>query len=300
MFCHSVLPTLRKHYLVDHTDPQQLEAYKRKCKALASNLELPEWQWPQITLPFFVLMDWDPRHTWVRQVLATPRVTERHLETFCHEALTTALGKDQTSLPGADGADNVRNAQNRGGISGTLTRNRQLQQSLGDQRATYREQHGYDCELYAAWQQALMQPSVWATVTPQQFMPLCKVAPDVHCPPEHMVGTVKLTVREDLLSGDLTNRALWKGVTYQGMLNEAVNTRGNGDLGKYHISRSVEKQPLVCKILGAEEGEEVELCWVFGKKKMEARKNKQRASKRKVSHTVKGTAGRWIKDSKWT
>lgn len=300
MFCHSVLPTLQKHYIEDHTDAKQKEAYEAKCKALAAKLKLPEADWPLITMPFFISMDWDTRHTWVRQVLATPRQTERQLEIFYREALDTAIGSSQNAAAAPVGDAGVRDADNRGGISAHMTRNRQLQDTRNAHRATYRQQHGHDCELYAAWERALMLPSTWGTLIPQQFMPLYKISPDMHCPPEHMVGTIKLDVREALLAMDLTQASLWRGQTYQELLVKAVEVRGNGVAGRYHISRSVEKQPLICQILAAEEDEELELQWVFGKKKMDNRKNKGKASRRKTVHTVKGTAGRWIKDSKWT
>ena len=300
MFCHSVLPTLQKHYLEDAGNQEQVKAYERKCKKLAAQLKLEKCDWPLITMPFFISMDWDSRHTWVRQVLATPRQTEVQLETLYREALLAACGEPDAAPVATAGQAGVRDADNRGGISAAVTRNRHLQDARDKQRATYRAHHGRDCELYAAWDWALKRPSVWGTLIPRQFMPLYKISPDMHCPVEHMVGTIKLNVREALLATDLTLSALWQGVTYQKMLVNAVESRGNGDNGRYHISRSIEKQKLICQILAAAEDEELELQYVFGKKKMLNRVNKEKASKRKVVHLVKGTAGRWIKDSKWT
>lgn len=300
IFCHSVLPTLQKHYIQDPTNAKQKEAYAAKCKALAAKLKLPEADWPRITMPFFVSLDWDTRHTWVRQVLATPRQTERQLETFYREALETATGGPQSAAAAPAVDSGVRDADNRGGMSAHMTRNKQLQDTRNAQRADFKQQYGYDCELYAAWERALMLPSTWGTLIPQQFMPLYKICPDIHSPVEHMVGTIKLHVREALLAMDLTQAALWRGLTYQELLVQAVQVRGNGEAGRYHISRSVEKQPLICQILAAEEDETLELQYTFGKKKMDKRKNKAKSSKRKTVHEVKGTAGRWIKDSKWT
>jgi len=307
MFCHSVVPTLRSFYIKDRKNPGHVKHYMAKCKKVAEQVQLQPWQWPLVTLPFFMSMDWDTRHTWVRQVLACPRVQQEDVYTVT-EAARQELTQGQLRGPAPDAAsmaaDNVRDAHNRGGFSGQLARNAVRQGHLEELRQAFRDEHGHDAELKALWDKALEDPTIWSTVLFHQFMPLSKVAPDEHCPPEHGVGTCKSGVRAKLLKCDFDDRLLWKGKTYQDMLQEVVKDKLNGEAGQHHISKSVQKQPLICKILAAEEGEDVVLHYKFGQKRADKRASKKRSRPGRASgtevHTVKGTAGRWIRDSKWT
>lgn len=305
MFCHSVIPTLRSHYLRQATtDREQTEGeikeYEKKCKDLAVKLQMKPHEWPLVTLPFFVSMDWDSRHTWVRSVLAVPRVRAPRMQTATDEALEAALpGYSQEAESQANAraaADTRRDASNRGGFSAAMVRQAAVAPTRQQQLDAYIEQHGVDPRLYYLWRMALVQPELWATMIPLQFMPLSKVSPDIHCVVEHMVGTVKNAVRMHLMQDDLQNKALWLGQTYQHSLVQAVNARGRGQKGVKHISGSVRKQPLVCEILAADEGEELELRYVFG----EASTGQRNSKGRKELHKVKGTAGEWIRLNKWT
>lgn len=143
------------------------------------------------------------------------------------------------------------------------------------------------------WLLALEQHG-WVCLLPQQFMPLSENSGDLHCPPEHMVGTTKHTVREHLLDMELSDPALWKGLTYQDLIDQVVHERGNGERGLKHIRRSVEKWPHVAAILAAEKTETLQLRYTFG----DGGSN-ERGGKREV-HEVQGTAGEWIPDTKWT
>jgi hypothetical protein len=153
----------------------------------------------------------------------------------------------------------------------------------------YTVQNGVDLWLLTQWKESIMMPE-FCCLLPQQFMPLSKVSPDLHNCAEHMVGTLKSDVRRQLLDSDLNNPELWKGRAYQAMLLDAVRERGNGPSGLNHVRRSVEKWPCTCAILAADEDEEVTLHYIFGK----PGPNKQSV------HVVKGTAGQWIRISKWT
>ncbi|MGV0990573.1 hypothetical protein [Limnohabitans sp.] len=306
MFCHSVVPKLRSFYLKDPNNKTQVKAYKTKCKEFAKKLQLPEWQWPLVTLPFFISMDWDSRHTWVRQVLACPRATDDAVGDVTRKARNRDFA--QLPHPVLDPADmqrdGLRDAANRGGLGPMLSRARANAMTLDQQRDDFRTKHKYDSELMALWEMAIDDPAVWATLIFHNFMPLSKVSPDMHCPPEHGVGTCKIGVRTKLSECDFEDRQLWKGATYQEMLVEVVKTKMNGEVGLHQIRRSVQKQPLICKILAAEQGEDVVLHYKFGLKRFQQRGKKETSRPNRQEspdvHVVKGTAGRWIKDSKWT
>ena len=128
---------------------------------------------------------------------------------------------------------------------------------------------------------------------PQQFMPLAKVTPDVHCVVEHMVNTLKLAVKQRALL-QLHSDVLFRASAWQEWLLEAVQERGNGAAGRKHISRSIEKQKCVCKILCTPAGESVTLHYVFGDG------GANPTGRKCTTWVVKGTGGGWILDSKWT
>lgn len=305
MFCHSVVPKLRSYYLKDPTSAHQVKAYKRKCQAFAAKLQLPKWQWPLVTLPFFISMDWDTRHTWVRQVLACPRAQDSDIGAVTQQARNANFTLPHPNHnPAEMHEQRERTASDRGGFSTVMTRHGANQSTLDQQRKLYRTAHGYDCELMALFDKAILEPEVWATLIFHQFMPLSKVSPDMHCPPEHAVGTCKVGVRVKLMECNFDDKELWKGLTYQTMLLDVIKEKLNGKPGLYQISRSVQKQPLICKILAAEQGEEVTLKYRFGQKRYEQRGTKKTSRPSRAGpadvHVVKGTGGRWIKDSKWT
>lgn len=302
MFCFEVLPTLQRHFLPENPTPAQVNAFKKLCKAHAKKLGLRPEQWPLVTLPCFISLDWDPRHTWLRKVLAVPRITGARLRATRNEALDAALqgsSQAQAAANVAAAAGTARDAAQRGGFSNALKRQReQVEPDLKERLAAYIEKHKVDPELLALWEMALVKPELWITLIPHQFMPLSKVSPDMHCVVEHMVGTIKRTVKKDLLEGDLYSKDLWKGRTYQVALKTAVEEKGCGTDGLLHIEGSVGKQPLICEILAAEEDEELTLKYVFGKKHAGGA-GIRKGKKRKTSHKVFGTAGHWIRMSKW-
>lgn len=127
---------------------------------------------------------------------------------------------------------------------------------------------------------------------PQQIMPLPKVTPDIHCPVEHMVNTIKTKVyarvREHLFGEDMM-----KGVTYQRWVNDVIEKHCNGEPGRKHVRRSVEKQFWICKIVAAAPGAMVQVQWIFG----DGGENK--SGRKKTAHSVRGTGGHWIQDPRW-
>jgi hypothetical protein len=74
---------------------------------------------------------------------------------------------------------------------------------------------------------------------PVQWMPLPKVAPDMHIPVERMVRTVKADVQRRLHAYDLNIQKLWKGTVYQQFIEDAVNDKSNDSHGLDHIKCSI-------------------------------------------------------------
>lgn len=71
-----------------------------------------------------------------------------------------------------------------------------------------------------------------------------------------MVDTVKREFNKSARVCDLSPR-LWKGKTYQELINDAVARRGHGDAGKAHTGGSVKKRVTIFRNLAAEKGEMV-------------------------------------------
>lgn len=288
MFSTVVLPTLREHY-IDRDDPEWEVSFQQQCKQVCSQLGLPQHCWPYITVPAFFSIDHDPRHAWVRQLLSQPRVPvtellvmQRHTyeDVFSDAIMPQELNSRRVSR-GVDVTQLFTNTP----WANECRRQVQLDQLLEQ----YRQEHGRDLWHWAKWQAALYLPE-FITLIPWQYMPLCKVAPDIHMPVEHMVFTIKHHVQDEIVNTDLNDQRLWSGAFYQDLVCKAVAKHGNGEAGQHHIAGSVRKQPVACQILAAEKGHELKVKYVFGE---------DTGCKQRV-HRVKGTAGSWIPDTKWT
>ena len=298
MFTHAILPTLRSHYY-DPTKPGMgWEAYEQKCKAFAEKIKLPNKDAHRVTLPCFISIDWDTRHTWVRQYIAMPGRSADALAAFDDQTFIIHGLPNNTATPASappPAAFNLFDALEPAERLLQLSHVSRLQQAenIVSERTRYRDEFfartACDMILAARWKPSLSNNN-FITVLAQQFMPLSKISPDIHSPAEHMVGTIKNTVKALLLACDFGDVELWKGRTYQRFINEAVATRGNGNAGQHHIGKSVQKQEIICKILATDEGKAFPVHYVFGK---------PGEKKRKV-HTVHGTAGGWIKATGWT
>lgn len=287
MFSAVVVPTLREHY-IDRAQPNWQADFVQQCKHVCSQLGLPQHQWARITLPAFVSIDHDPRHGHLRQLLSLPRVPAAELRTTQRHTYEDVLGV--TTPQELDSRQLGRAVDLTQLVPGSpLATQLQRQQQLDLALANYQAQHGCELWHYTKFQLALYRPE-FITLIPQQFMPLCKVAPDIHCPVEHMVRTIKNEVQEQILATDLNDQRLWTGGYYQELIMKAVAKHGSGDQGRHHIAGSVRKQPVVCQILAAEQGEELKVRYVFGE---------DTGCKKRV-HRVVGTAGGWITDTRWT
>jgi len=284
MFDCIVIPTLRKHY-----EPEKRHRFKRRCKEFARRLGLPAEEWPRVTFPAPLSFDNDKRHPHVRKTMLTPRHTHPELEEMREDAIRNGLHLESASKRRRDEGCASQADRIRGVGSGV-----RQQVLINEALACYKSQHKVDFWEQHKWDLAREQPEGMVCLLPEQYMPLCENTGDLHCPAEHMVGTVKRDVREHLLRMDLNDPALWKGRTYQQLIEQAVERRGNGAAGQKHIGRSVEKWRHVAAILAADKSETLQLRYTFG----DGGANPH-GGKREV-HAVKGTAGEWIRDTRWT
>lgn len=295
MFTYDVLPTLQKHYYDEHDPELGWEQYQQQCTEFAKKIGLPPEERYKITIPCFISLDWAATHTWVRQFIAMAGRSGDALAEVRDEILTLHVGRPSSTLNRPEkkptGAANLRDLLPK--ADRDLARSLQGHEQVNDSREHYRRRFirdcGYDPVQKALCDKARSDPA-FITIIPEQIMPLSKVSPDIHSPVEHMVGTIKRYVKREVLEADLNDSELWKGRTYQKYVNDAVSLRGNGEDGRKHISKSVEKQKIICQILAEKAGTKFMVDYVFGGP----------GQKKQKRHEVEGTAGAWIRSTKWT
>lgn len=331
-----VLPVLRQA----HMDDPAHGSFDADCLAFARELGLDEEHRHLVQLPAWVSLDNATIHPWGRKLLCRPRapaadidahVRERYAEKFGSFHGLQSFTLEQcaepraprppatSKRPGASGfvPDHVHGAD-RAAVRKTLQGDAQerFRQAMAEYEAEHRvwiaqkhacervfrqlEQH--DQQPQQAEQLSWMQQTLRdfanqrkdaRVLLPQQFMPLVRVTPDIHMAVEHMVRTLKFAVKQQALL-HMHSDMLFYARTWQGWLEEAVEERGNGERGRKHIKRSVEKQEWVCRILRASEDDIVIVRYVFGDGGANDKGRKTEVWR------VRGTAGGWILDSKWT
>lgn len=293
MFAYQIIPTIRSHYYDPSKPGMDAAAYERKCRAFAARIGLRPDQWAQVTLPCFISLDWDTRHTFVRQTLAAPRLSAEALAAF---DLSRCVNVIPAAAPGAAApplvlapAPPAANLMDRLAPDETRAHDHQaelLRRQLHDDALrrnllvqAWNNLNQDDLRVRLRWT-ASLEDVRFIIVLERMYMPLSKISPDIHSPVEHMVGTIKREVKKAARACDFSPR-LWKGKTYQEFINDAVARRGNGESGKAHIGGSVKKQVTICRILAAEKGEMVMIDHVPGRRTAS-------------QYQVPGTGGGWI------
>ena len=226
-------------------------------------------------------MDWDTRHTWVREVIGLPRLKSEEIEANDRADLSSELAKvGLRELPRShdrqqSGAVNLACAAE----MAANARERRLHEAKEEAIWRYIHKYGAHPLHYARWKRALSDPR-YITIIPMQIMPLSKISPDIHMVVEHMVGTLKRYIYSLIFEADFSFDELKVARTYQALIEKAVRVKGNGQAGRRHILRSAQKQPELCKVLAADAGTDVQVNYRFG-------------NSRRTVHTVKGTGGHW-------
>lgn len=297
----AILPSIKKFY--------EGPDFLAKCKQVAADLGLPAREWPRVQLPCTLSLDWATIHPHGRKSCVAPRLPSAELKRIKTEAIKEQFELEfPPDLPAHEQPTRNPTDLRAAGLRDHLTPEEQavqdhekqlrlnafkrdqevqkVQQKLDAALQKYEEEHKEDWWLRQLWDLSTWHPACLC-VLPEQWMPLAKVSGDLHSPVEHMVGTVKHEVHEMMLDMDLNSPDLKLGRTYQDMILKAVAERGNGERGSKHIQGSVRKLPCICKILAAEKGQIVTLHYEF-------------SDLRAKVHRVPGTAGAWIRDTKWT
>ena len=287
MFSVKVLPTLRQQYYTRGSDA----AFKRCCIAFARKVGLPRELWPMVTVPCFMSLDNDTRHTWLRQVIALPRLPADVLDRHDREFLLAQLeqfGLRARELPVSLDGDHVDAFdlmcdEDRRRAAAQPKLHKQYDEAI----ERYVEKYSVHPLWLGRWYRSLTDDR-YLVMIPMQLMPLSPVSPDIHSPVEHMVGTLKTGLYELIFefAGQFDFSHLKRGATYQKMIDTVVREHGNGKEAKQHIRRSVQKQPQICKVLAADAGTPVTVQLRVGD------------SERHTDHVVSGTGGQWAKHYK--
>jgi hypothetical protein len=242
MLSFAIIPERLKHY----KDDSDNKVFENHCRQHAVELGMAASEWPKITFPAFISMDWATVHPWPRCVVSVARGPPKDLNSAVNQKISVM----KELLP--------RKAARTAPQPSVLgTQDLRACRHEIDTRDAYETKYGHAIADKVQWELALERPELWACVLPQQWMPLAKVSPDIHSPVEHMVRTVKADVKRQLHAYDFNSPDLWKGPVYQQFIRNAVQTKGRGSYGLSHIKGSVAKWPKVCQILAAEPGEEL-------------------------------------------
>ena len=302
MFDLRVWPKLLECYKLpadQFTEAQIRENYDQQCKQFAKQIGRP---WAEVHYPFFVSMDNCKKHPWLRKLMLEPRVSGGALQRVM-QILAERMRKQRDSITYTQANLIALDIATRKGfvehadvvVAGQIAEARaargEYEPLFSQWLADWQRKHG------CTYEQSMMRDLAWQapefrTICPEQFMPLVECTPDIHAPVEHMVRTLKENTKERMLT---VHTSLWIGLTYQQILNELVQTKGNGAYGQHHIAGSVRKQPLTCQILAAEVDQIVVLHHVFGGERAPGKKD----SRTREWH-VHGTAGGYIGIRKWT
>ena len=301
MFKFAILPTLRRHYYKPGT-PGPAEPFRTQCQTFAAEAVLPAAERHRVTFPAYISVDWDTRHTWMRQFLAMPggslaAMTACDDDTFAHHLPASTSTRRAAPAADAPAAENLLLSLSQEGRDVHVRKMARLhhQTQVNTTREEYRRNFLADAKVDIVHRGRLeksLNNHAFITILAQQVMPLSKISPDIHSPVEHMVGTIKRFVTARLVEGNLSDASLRHGRTYQQLIDEAVLQKGSGDAGQHHVRKSVQKQEIICRILAAETGETFDVDYEFAERKP--------GDKKQTRHTVRGTAGQWIRNRKWT
>lgn len=240
------------------------------CKAYAESIGLPHL-WPVIYYPFPDSLDNDSRHAYPRRALLQPRLSEQQAEALEAEllaaerrAIIQEVANDLVTRLRAGGAPLTASFAARAIEIGHLVEastqpERQLALQRIEQRAgmSFRRYH----------MRRLMKDRPWLRILlPHQFMPLCKVAAEIHMTIEHRVDDVKGDLSGELwqlLCNVVQQEVLFDARRYQEMVLRAVEQRSNA-AGKNAILGSIRKQRQCVRALAAPSDECVML-WKISK-----------------------------------
>ena len=306
MFDLRVWPELLKADMLPASDFSAAEIkanYVARCKDFAKEIGRP---WTEVHYPFFISMDNCKKHPWLRRLMLRPRVSHSvlaHVRDFARRqvqllrdevALERMVSIERDSMTRSHtpiGPVDEWASMTARTVAGQQQQRGELEQQVNVKLAEFEAKHGCTLEQ-SVWRELAWLKPWFRTISPEQFMPLVECTPDIHCPVEHMVRTLKHFVRMSMW-GEQSD-GWWRAVTYQQYLEQAVREKGNGAAGVRHIAGSVRKQPFVCGILAEIEYNYLKIEYTFGGPATNA--NRPRCS----TWYVRARAGDYISETRWT
>jgi hypothetical protein len=267
----AILPTLDSHY----ADNPILHS-KEMARLLArGGLKVP---WHQVHHPYFVVLDNDKRHPLGQSMLTAQRksvcvsqaaLKARAWDLLCRGLPTRELANCRERLEKSEAEFQIEMAE-----------------------FVFRSMYGAFPLECASHEFGRLIPGC-SILWPQQVQPLSSKTPELNMPAEHFVRTVKIRVRKLIEECDWGDDKLLFAVTYQRHLRSLEAGDLNG-VGKGQIARSVEKMPWAARILAAPEDDIVYCHYTFGNG------GANLSGRKKTVHGVKGRAGKWMLDSRWS
>lgn len=290
---HRLIPDLQKLYIKDNG----AEGYQKMCQELARKLQLPKERWHMVQIPVTLSFDNATIHPWAIQNIMAPRLSQDELqqrreELFLNifegiqlpEQVEPPLGPNPNKRPAAESANLSDLAAHQQNLA-KLRQQRLLHDRLNARIQQYIQQNGCDPWLQYMYHQAQHEVGVM-TIIPEQVPPLAPCSGDIHMPVEHFVGTIKREVHRQLKAFDISNPALSKGITLFEAIESAVASKGRGVAARKHVAGSLRKLPHLLRILAAPAGQELTINYDFGHGPKD--------------YTVRGTAGGYCPDLRWT
>lgn len=327
LFDLHILPELRKRY------PADQEQFDAQRQAFAAEIGEPD-RWRELRLPSYVSLDSAPYHPWVRQKLSVPRLTKDQQAAHVREQLRQKTGNAVPDdwMPPDAWMQWRQTAPPQAEFTSTMVTRTQAMLQSGQPRQHWHADPGSEPDDDAAlataapsaapapapapvpeWLQsdetaALVRAIVlelqrtnsdMQLLFPKQFMPLMQVTPDIHSPIEHCVAKVKSYIKQ-CIRENLTSEMLFQAQTYVDWVTDFVRDKLQRQPGhKYLLSaeQSIKKQKCICEILAADKTEVVTVWFEFGRNK---RLKAGKLALGDSAHHVRGSAGEWVRDNRFT
>lgn len=326
--------------MAQHEDSQsRLQLRRAACEEHVMAMGLDPCFYVNVHCPVMLVWDGDKRHKHAFQQLAQPRHVDflewqqQTIDELMAEQRPD-ISKPALTIEPAAGEAHVTQSINQleiilPGIPHDSGSYAHVQEHLQDLRRCaeywqYRAQekqvlqqfeaeHGHSYIQFKVWERAQQDPD-WVCLTALNLMPWVANSPEFNMPAEHPGHTIKTHVRSRISANRLNYPLLSKGSALIGFVEEAIQTKLNGDAGTWHIKRSIEKLPCTLAMLSHDEGEELEVQYIFERwRNYEAKEENgplpedpgrlghpvHDAGKQSI-HKVIATGGKWIPKRKWT
>lgn len=341
-FIYKWLPWIKSKVWTHRTEDKTtlLQMRRAACEELVMKLQLPPSYFVYLHVPFLAALDGDKRHKHVLMELSRPRDREGYAQ-FKQRKLQELLTREQlwplppvlcteqpqesraqlntqiamfdlvlSNRPSA--AQRAEAEASREAAKAKLTYWTR-EQIIDDVLEQYKQREGHGYYAYCLWCEAQVNPA-FCCVTALNWLPWSANSPEINQVAEHMVGTLSNFGHQIIADHRTDFKLLKQGKTILGYIAAAVEQRGNGPDGLWHIQRSLEKLPCTLELLAKDAGTECQLQYIFQRWRPYRHANEEgetepdpgrtghpvHDSKKRSVHTVKATGGKWISERRWT